>query len=81
MKKKKQTQQVDQPGVDRPIQLADIESGLRSLKTDFTTVKNSAAGAGIAAGIAGALLLVALAFILGRARGNKKYAFVEVRRA
>jgi hypothetical protein len=69
------------PGVDRPIQRTDLEDRLRSLRTDVETVKTSAAGAGIAAGIGVALLLVLMAFILGRARGQKKYAFVEIRRA
>lgn len=71
----------DRPGVDRPIQRTDLEDRLRSLRTDVETVKTSAAGAGIAAGIGVALLLVLMAFILGRARGQKKYAFVEIRRA
>lgn len=71
----------EKPGVDRPIKLNDIEDGLRSLKSDINTVKESAAGAGIAGGIVLALLLVLLAFSIGRARGKKKFAFVEIRRA
>lgn len=71
----------DRPGVDRPIQRNDIEDRLRSLRSDVETVKDSAAGVGIAAGLGVALLLVLLAFVLGRARGKKKYAFVEIRRA
>jgi hypothetical protein len=70
-----------QPGLDRPIDRSDIESRLRTLKDDVDTVKESAAGAGLAAGLGLALLLVLLAFVLGRARGKKKYAFVEIRRA
>jgi hypothetical protein len=71
----------DRPGVDRPIKINDIEDGLRSLKSDIKTVKESAAGASVAAGLGIALLLVLLAFALGRARGKKKFAFVEIRRA
>jgi hypothetical protein len=71
----------DRPGVDRPIKIDDIEEGLRSLKSDINTVKESAAGASVAAGLGIALLLVLLAFALGRARGKKKFAFVEIRRA
>ena len=69
------------PGVDRPIQRSDLEDRLRSLRSDVDTVKESATGAGIAAGIGLALLLVLLAFVIGRGRGKKKYAFVEIRRA
>ena len=69
------------PGVDRPIQRADLEDRLRSLRSDVDTVKESAAGAGVAAGIGLAVLLVLLAFVIGRGRGKKKYAFVEIRRA
>lgn len=71
----------DRPGVDRPIQRNDIEDRLRSLQSDVETVKDSAAGVGIVAGLGVALLLVLLAFVFGRARGKKKYAFVEIRRA
>ena len=71
----------ERPGLDRPIDRSDIESRLRTLKDDVDTVKESAAGAGLAAGLGIAVLLVLLAFVLGRARGKKKYAFVEIRRA
>lgn len=71
----------DRPGVDRPIRINDIEDGLRSLKSDINTVKESATGAGVAAGLALAVLLVILAFAIGRSRGKKKFAFVEIRRA
>lgn len=69
------------PGLDKPIERSDIEGRLRSLQGDFDTVKQSAAGAGLAAGLGIAILLVALAFIIGRKRGQAKYAFVEIRRA
>jgi hypothetical protein len=74
---------IEKPGssLDRPIDRSDIESRLRTLKDDVDTVKESAAGAGVAAGLGIAVLLVLLAFVLGRARGKKKYAFVEIRRA
>jgi hypothetical protein len=71
----------DRPGLDRPIDRTDIESRLRTVKDDVDMVKESAAGAGLVAGLGIAVLLVMLAFVIGRARGKKKYAFVEIRRA
>jgi hypothetical protein len=68
-------------GTDRPITRNDIEGRLRDLKDDVDTVKESAMGAGIAAGLVLAIALVVVAFVIGRARGKKKYAFVEIRRA
>ena len=75
------TKTADRPGTDKPIHRNDIENRLRGLKEDVDAVKESTAGAGIAAAIGLALLFVLLAFIIGRARGKKKYAFVEIRRA
>ena len=72
---------VSVPGVDRPVERNDIEDRLRGLRTDFESVKESAAGAGLAVGLGIALLLVVLAFLVGRKRGTAKYAFVEIRRA
>ena len=72
---------VGRPGVDRPIHRSDLENRLRSLRSDVDVVKESATGAGIAAGIGLAVLLVILAFVIGGRRGKKKYAFVEIRRA
>lgn len=70
-----------QPGIDRPVERSDIENRLRDVRNDFESVKSSAVGAGVAAGIGLALLLVLIAFIIGRRRGLAKYAFVEIRRA
>jgi hypothetical protein len=70
-----------QPGIDRPVERADIEHRLRDLRSDFESVKQSATGAGLAAGLGLALLLVLAAFVIGRKRGLAKYAFVEIRRA
>lgn len=70
-----------QPGIDRPVNRGDIEDRLREVRNDFESVKSSAAGAGLAAGLGIALLLILIAFIIGRRRGLAKYAFVEIRRA
>ena len=65
----------------RPITRADIESKVRAVQADFEAVKESTAGLRIAAGLGVALLLVFLAFLIGRRRGKQKYSFIEVRRA
>ena len=77
---KKQTRSAT-PGGDRKIELSELEHGLRSIKEDIDSVKESASGLGIAAAVGVALLLVFFAFLIGRRRGKQKYAFVEVRRA
>ena len=69
------------PVVDRPIKRNDLEKSLRSIKDDIDSVKESASGLGVAAVIAVALILMLLAFVIGRRRGKQKYAFVEIRRA
>lgn len=69
-----------QPGLDRPIKREDIEQRLRNIKGDVESIKDSTVGVGVAAIGGLALLLVILAFIIGRSRGRKKYAFIEVRR-
>jgi hypothetical protein len=70
----------DKPGLDRPIRKEDIEARLRSVQSDVTKVKDSAVGAGIAAGGVIAVVILILAFVLGKKIGTKKYSFVEIRR-
>ncbi len=62
------------------IDRGDLENRLRSLKSDVDTVKDSTIGAGVAAVGAVAVLLVLLAFFLGRSRGKAALSFIEVRR-
>jgi hypothetical protein len=73
-------ERVEQPGVDRPIRRDDIEDRLRSLRGEIDNVKASTLGAGIAAGFGAVLLLIILAFLLGKRRAKKKYAFIEIKR-
>lgn len=68
------------PGLDRPITRDDLEVRLRTVRDDVSKVKESTLGAGIVAGSAALLFLVIFAFLLGRKRGKKKYAYVEIRR-
>ena len=58
----------------------DIESKLRQIRGDVDTVGESAKGAGaIAAGVA-VVLVVAVAYFIGKKRGKRKSTVVEVRR-
>ncbi len=62
------------------IDRGDLENRLRSLKSDVDTVKESTIGAGVAAVGVVAIVLVLLAFLLGRSRGKAALSFIEVRR-
>jgi hypothetical protein len=64
----------------KTIDRGDLENRLRSLKSDVDTVKESTIGAGVAAVGAVAIVLVLLAFLLGRSRGKAALSFIEVRR-
>jgi hypothetical protein len=64
----------------KPISRNDLEDRLRTLKADVDTVKDSTIGAGIAAAVGIGLLVVIVAFLLGRSRGKAALSFIEVRR-
>ncbi len=68
------------PAAGAPIHRSDIENRLRTLKSDVDTVKDSAIGAGVVAVGAVAVLLVIVAFLIGRNRGKAALSFIEVRR-
>ncbi len=70
----------ERPGVDRPIRRDDIESKLRAVQSELTNVKDSTVGVGLAAGGVLALVLLIIAFMMGKRLGAKRYSFVEVRR-
>jgi LPXTG-motif cell wall-anchored protein len=68
------------PAAEKPVTRADIEAKLAQIKgvTDDTTeVAGEAAKTGL---VAAGVLVVILAFLLGRRRGRKKSTIVEVRR-
>ena len=68
------------PGVDRPITRADLEAKFRELRGATEPGAQKARGVGIAALVAGGVVLVVVAFLLGRRRGRKRRTIVEVRR-
>jgi hypothetical protein len=64
----------------RPVTRADIEAKLAQIK-DATSPHVEAAGdTGRSAMIGGAVVVVVLAFLLGRRAGRKKNTVVEIRR-
>ena len=58
----------------------DIETKLRQIRGQFEQTTESARSGLVAAGIAGAVLVVAVAYVLGRRRGRRKSTVVEIRR-
>ncbi len=68
------------PGVDRPITRADLQAKfdqLRGSAEPTATTRNL----GLTAGIAAAILVVLVVYLLGRRRGKKSRTIVEVVRA
>ena len=58
----------------------DIETKLRQLKGDTDEVVEANKTNGIVIAVIGGIVVIALAYLLGRRRGKKKSAFVEIRR-
>ena len=58
----------------------DIETKLRQLKGDTEEVVEAKKTNGIIVAAIGGIVVIALAYFLGRRRGRKKSAFVEIRR-
>ena len=58
----------------------DIETKLRQLKGDTDEVVEQNKTSGIVVAAIGAVVVLALVYFLGRRRGKKKSAFVEIRR-
>lgn len=58
----------------------DIEDKLRQLKGDTDEVVSANKTNGLIVAAIGGIAVLALAYFLGRRRGRKKSAFVEIRR-
>lgn len=58
----------------------DIESKFRQIRGQFEETTESARSGLVAAGIAGAVIIVAVAYVLGRRRGRRRSTVVEIRR-
>jgi len=76
-RKRRKQQSTDLP---KKITRDDIESKLRELQGEVDTNLESARTVGLAAGIGVAILLVLVAYMLGRRRGKKRLTVLEIRR-
>ncbi len=65
---------------DAPVTRGTIEAKLREISGEVTTTAESALPYAIAAGAAVTVVVVSLAYLLGRRKGKKKTTLVEVRR-
>jgi hypothetical protein len=65
---------------EKRISRDDIESKLRELQGEVDENLESARSVGIAAGVGVAVLLVLLAYFLGRRRGKKRQMVLEIKR-
>jgi hypothetical protein len=66
--------------VEKPVTRYDIEAKFRQLQGEVDTTAESAKSYVLIGGIAGAILLLLVVFILGRRTGRKKSTVVEIRR-
>jgi hypothetical protein len=68
------------PGVERRVTREDLEAKFAQLRGTTSAGAETARAAGTAAVVVGGVLLVLLAYVLGRRRGRKRRTIVEVRR-
>ncbi len=64
----------------KPVTKADIEAKLREIKGDADDAVAGAKPIAEIAAIGGVILLILLAYFLGRRKGKKKTTVVEIRR-
>ena len=65
---------------DAKVTRTDIEDKFRELQTEMTVAADSAKGKATAAAVAGAVLVLLLAYLLGRKAGKRRSTIVEIRR-
>ncbi len=62
------------------VELVDLRSKLEEVRGEVDERAEEAKPVALVAGIAGVVVIVALAFLLGRRRGQRKSTWVEIRR-
>lgn len=65
---------------EEPVTRGTIEAKLREIRGEVDATTESARPYAIIAGVAVAVVVVGLAFMLGKRKGKKKTTLVEVRR-
>jgi hypothetical protein len=65
---------------EKPITRADIEAKLREIRGEVDTTTESARSYLMIVGGAGVVVIVGVAYFLGRRKGQKKSTVVEIRR-
>ena len=58
----------------------DIEGKLRQIRGQFESTAESARSGLVTAGVVGAVVVVTVAYVLGRRRGRRRSTVVEIRR-
>jgi hypothetical protein len=76
----KDTKPVQGSGPGGRIEVADIRAKLEELQGDTSEVVERSRSMVVAGAVAGAVVLVGVAFLLGRRRGRRKSTWVEIRR-
>lgn len=62
------------------IEISDIQAKLEEIRGDTTEAVEKAKPVALAGAIAGVVVLVGVAFLLGRRKGRRKSTWVEIRR-
>jgi hypothetical protein len=79
-KKKDPKEPVEGSGPGGRIELSDIRSKLEEIQGDTSEVVERSRSTVVIVAIAGAVVVVGVAFFLGRRRGKRKSTWVEIRR-
>lgn len=74
------TSDVTGSGPGGRVEIVDIRSKLQEIRGEVDEKTEAAKPVALYAGIGGAIVLVVLAFVLGRRRGQRKSTWVEIRR-
>lgn len=62
------------------IEIGDIQAKLEAIRGDTTEAAEQAKPVAMIGAVAGVVVLVGVAFLLGRRRGRRKSTWVEIRR-
>jgi hypothetical protein len=62
------------------VEIGDIRSKLQEIRGEVDETVETAKPYGTMAGVAAVLIVIILAFVLGRSRGQRKATWVEIRR-